>query len=55
LLIPKLIARRLGPVAVAWTLYDVWKRLPAHRRAQLSAQAADLAKKGSARFARIRA
>jgi hypothetical protein len=52
---PKLIARRLGPLGVAWLLYDVWKRLPAHRQAQLKTQAADLAKKGSARIARIRA
>ena len=54
-MIPKLIERRLGPLGVAWLLYDVWKRLPTYRQGQLKTQAADLAKKGSATIARIRA
>ena len=29
---PRLITRRLGPVGIALTMWDVWRRLPKQRR-----------------------
>jgi hypothetical protein len=34
-LFSRLLIRRLGPVGVALTVYDVWKHLPAKQRQQL--------------------
>jgi hypothetical protein len=37
-LLSRRFARRLGPVGVALTLYDVWKRLPEKQRRRLIAE-----------------
>ena len=34
-MIGRLLTRRLGPVGIALTAYDVWRRLPARQRRQL--------------------
>ena len=34
-MIGRLVTRRLGPVGLALTAYDVWRRLPARQRRQL--------------------
>ena len=31
----RLLLRRVGPVGLALTAYDVWRRIPAKQRAQL--------------------
>ena len=36
---PRLITRRLGPVGVALTLWDVWRRLPPKQRRWVVQQA----------------
>jgi len=36
--LPKVLGRRLGPVGVALTVYDVWRHLPAKQREQLIEQ-----------------
>jgi len=36
--LPKVLGRRLGPVGVALTVYDVWRHLPAKQREQLVEQ-----------------
>jgi hypothetical protein len=33
--IGRLVTRRLGPVGLALTAYDIWRRLPARQRRQL--------------------
>jgi hypothetical protein len=37
--IPKLAGRRVGPLATAAVLWDVWKRIPPKQRKQIIAQA----------------
>jgi hypothetical protein len=34
-LLPRLLLRRLGPLGVAVTVYDVWRHVPPARREQL--------------------
>ena len=34
-MIGRLVSRRLGPVGLALTAYDVWRRLPPRQRRQL--------------------
>jgi hypothetical protein len=34
-LLPRFLIRRLGPVGVALTIYDLWRHLPAKKRKQL--------------------
>ena len=34
-MIGRLLSRRLGPVGLALTAYDVWRRLPARQRRQV--------------------
>jgi hypothetical protein len=36
---PRLLTRRLGPVGVALTLYDIWRRLPPKQRKWVMQQA----------------
>jgi hypothetical protein len=36
--LPRLLVRRLGPVGVALTVYDVWRHLPEKQRDQLLEQ-----------------
>ena len=36
---PRLVTRRLGPVGVALTLWDVWRRLPPKQRRWMMQQA----------------
>ena len=36
---PRLITRRIGPVGVALTLWDVWRRLPPRQRQWMLQQA----------------
>jgi hypothetical protein len=36
--LPRFLVRRLGPVGVALTVYDLWRHLPAERRQQLLEQ-----------------
>jgi hypothetical protein len=33
--LPRVLVRRLGPIGVALTVYDVWRHLPPKRRQQL--------------------
>jgi hypothetical protein len=33
--LPRLLLRRLGPLGVALTVYDVWRHVPEKRREQL--------------------
>ena len=33
--LPRVLLRRLGPVGVALTVYDVWRHLPEKQRQQL--------------------
>ena len=37
-MLPKLLVRRLGPLGVAVTLYDIWRHLPEKQRQQLVGQ-----------------
>lgn len=46
-MIGRLISRRLGPVGIALTAYDVWRRLPPRQRRQLM----DVARKHGPRVA----
>jgi len=36
---PRLVTRRLGPVGVALTVWDVWRRLPPQQRRWMMQQA----------------
>jgi hypothetical protein len=33
--IPFLLGRRLGPIGVALTAWDIWRRIPRHQRKQI--------------------
>jgi len=37
--VPRLITRRLGPVGIALTVWDVWRRLPPKQRRWVLKQA----------------
>jgi hypothetical protein len=32
---PRLLTRRVGPLGIALTAYDIWRRLPAKQRQQI--------------------
>jgi hypothetical protein len=36
--LPRTVLRKLGPVGVALTVYDVWRRIPPHHRQLLLEQ-----------------
>ena len=38
-MLPRLLARRLGPFGLALTAYDIWRRIPPRQRAQIVAHA----------------
>jgi hypothetical protein len=48
-MLPKMALRRLGPLGMAFTAYELWMRLPAKQRRQL----VGLAQKHGARSARF--
>jgi len=58
----RFLIRRLGPVGVALTVYDVWRHLPAKRRQQLLDQGQNhgtraarfVIKEGSAQIRKLR-
>jgi hypothetical protein len=47
--LPRFLVRRLGPVGVALTVYDVWRHLPRKQREQLL----ELGRKHGTRAARF--
>jgi len=53
-LLTRFLARRAGPVGVAFTLYDIWRRIPAKQRKRLLAQARKQAPRVASSVARKR-
>lgn len=51
---PRLLRPRVGPVGVALTLYDIWRRLPPRQRKQLIALARKHGPKVAARMLELR-
>lgn len=38
-LFTRLVARRLGPVGIVLTAYDIWRRIPPKQRKRIAAEA----------------
>lgn len=51
---PRLLRPRVGPVGVALTLYDIWRRLPPRQRKQLIALARKHGPQAAARIMQLR-
>ncbi len=52
---PKLFTRRIGPLGVALTAYDIWRRLPPKQRRQLMNIAREQGPRVAARVMQARA
>jgi hypothetical protein len=38
--VPRIVTRRLGPIGIALTAYDVWRRIPKRYRRQILSEVA---------------